>query len=277
MPDNFDRDTGEIIERPQLPAMSENRPQNLIFASNECGEIFGALCEMQSEMIAPKRTKTAKVKGRTRNGTEYDYSYAYAPLEEVITAIKEPMSKTKLAYRQFLAVRDRSHVMRTIIVHPSGQWLGCDYPIFWDESRGMQGFASGVTYARRYGLMLALGIAAEDDDDANVADGNQAAVSDTKRSRTPAKNVSAAPPAPAFGDKTSEQVRADYTAAKTAIANAGSGNDLDAIMASSDWDSLQKDVKRLEGDVVGTNIIAKLVTLAENRRLELMPASGYEV
>ena len=34
-----------------------------------------------------------------------------------------------------------------------------------------QGFASGVTYARRYGLSLALGLAPEDDDDAMEAEG----------------------------------------------------------------------------------------------------------
>jgi hypothetical protein len=189
MTDYLDDETGEV----RLPAVSEPQMQNLISASPECGEVFGALCDMQGEMDAPKRTKSAKVKGQTRNGQSYEYSYDYAPLDEIIKTIKKPMAGAGLAYRQFLAHRGEQSVVRTVIAHRSGQWMLTDYPIFWDQSRGMQGFASGVTYARRYGLMLALGIAAEDDDDANVADGNQADVQDRQKPASRGRTAQEAP------------------------------------------------------------------------------------
>lgn len=251
--DGFDSETGEIVEQ-RLPAMTDNRPQNLIFASNDCGEVFGALCDMQGDMAAPKRTKEAKVKGRTRNGGEYEYTYNYAPLDEIIATIKAPMKTAGLAYRQFLAQRNGQHVMRTIIAHRSGQWMGTDYPIFWDETRGMQGFASGVTYARRYGLMLALGIAAEDDDDANVADGNPAKVQDRKPARpqttpNPHHGMPAPPPLqqPIQSPQPQPTInRAEawdrYVAFRDAVKAATLGDELDAMFAAEDWKDLQADL-----------------------------------
>lgn len=286
--DGFDRETGEVIEqRPQLPAMAESRPQNLIFASPECGEVFGALCDMQGEMEAPKRTKHAKVKGRTRTGAEYDYSYDYAPLDEIIRVIRAPAKAAGISYRQFLAVRGGQHVMRTIVAHRSGQWFGCDYPIFWDESRGMQGFASGTTYARRYGLSLAFGIAPEDDDDANVADGNVATVQDRRqtasrgRTATKAPETTAVPPPPTNGttapvEATSELAKPptmeekrkaarDHNEMVEGIDGASAPEHIDQIMASQDWKDLVALMKRVgEGARMD-----RLTKHAEERRLAL--------
>lgn len=179
----YDRSTGEVLPRQGMPATADPpRARNLIFASAECAEVFGALCEFQGKCEPPRKTKTAKVKGTTRNGGSYDYSYNYAPLDEIHNVIREPMAGAGLAYRQFLVTMGEQWMMRTVVVHRSGEWLGCDYPIYAGQQQGAaQAFASGVTYARRYGLMLALGIVAEDDDDANVADGQPATINGQDR------------------------------------------------------------------------------------------------
>ncbi len=183
--------TDIIEERSNLPApLPTSGERNLIFASPECGELFGALAEAQGKMENPKKTKTASVKGTTKEGKSYSYDYKYAPMEEVIDVIRAPMSAAGLIYRQFLAQRDGNWVMRTVIAHRSGQWYGCDYPLFAYKP-GAQGFASGVTYARRYGLMLALGLVGEDDDDANVADGHPVT---TVYAKEPASRAGASPP-----------------------------------------------------------------------------------
>jgi hypothetical protein len=140
-----------IIEPPVAP-----------FASASCREIWTALATAQGEFKTPRRTKEARIGNQ--------YSYKYAPLEEIIDAVKEALAKNGLMRWQY-PVRSGPHVvMRTIIGHVSGEWVACDYPIHAKD--GAQGFASGVTYARRYGLSLVLGLAPEDDDDANVADSN---------------------------------------------------------------------------------------------------------
>lgn len=287
MSDTFDHETGELMPavRPQTPV------QNLIFASPECGEVFGALSEMQGAMEAPKRTKKAKVRGRTREGREYDYEYTYAPLDEVISAVKTPMKTAGLAYRQFLAERGGRHVMRTIIAHRTGQWFGCDYPIFWDESRGMQGFASGVTYARRYGLCLALGIAPEDDDDANVADGNAAAISQRPPARAseprgaakqslgvvdggkPASPTSAPQTRPDPKEERAQLMRR-LSDIRNAIAEA-TDVELEAIEESQDLAELSADFTRVLGAQQGGIQMKQLEARIAKRRSEVLP--GYEL
>lgn len=88
--------------------------------------------------------------------------------------------------QQYLVSKGTQAFIRTIIWHASGEWIASDYPVFPTKD-GAQGFASGVTYARRYGLCLVLGLAPEDDDDANVADGKPAATRPAKRPQAKAE------------------------------------------------------------------------------------------
>ena len=151
-----------IIERDDVALIPQ--PVFLPLASPSCAQVCAALAIAQGAMKTPKRTKEATIKG---NG--YSYTYKYAPLEEIVDAVKEALAANGLARHQYLVTRGSQPVMRTIIWHASGEWLASDYPIH-PTKEGPQGFASGVTYARRYGLSLALGLAPEDDDDANVAE-----------------------------------------------------------------------------------------------------------
>ena len=146
-------------------------PSMTPLASATTQQFCTALAIAQGEFKAPKRTKTANVKGTTARGQPYEYSYKYAPLEELIDSIKEGLAKNGLSRQQYLVYRGGTPFIRTIIWHASGEWIASDYPVH-PSKEGAQGFASGVTMARRYGLSLALGLAPEDDDDANIADGN---------------------------------------------------------------------------------------------------------
>lgn len=145
------------------------RPVFQPLASMSTQQVCGALAIAQGQFKAPRRTKEATVKGTTARGTPYEYTYKYAPLEELIEATKEGLAGNGLARQQYLATRGDQPIIRTIIWHSSGEWIASDYPIH-PTKEGAQGFASGVTYARRYGLSLALGLAPEDDDDGALAD-----------------------------------------------------------------------------------------------------------
>jgi hypothetical protein len=182
MSEYHDGETGEVVETPRV---SDTRVQRgALLSSPETAEVWGALVEAQGKIEPPQRTKTAKVKGRTKAGVDYEYEYKYAPLDEVLNKARGPLQEAGLGFQQYLASRGRQSVVRTVIFHKSGQWTAVDYPIFYDASKGAQGFASGVTYARRYGLTLALGIAPEDDDDANVADSQPATISERSKGVT---------------------------------------------------------------------------------------------
>ncbi len=301
--ENYDTTTGEIMSAQRnLPAIENRGERNLIFASPECAEVFGALAEAQGTMANPKKTKTAKVQGQTKSGGSYSYDYKYAPLEEVIDVIRKPLSAAGLVHRQFLAQRDGAWIMRTIIAHRSGQWFGCDYPIFTGRQEGAQGFASGVTYARRYGLMLALGIVGEDDDDANIADGRPAEIAG--RSRAPreeadlnpmldnqerealARRATAqgspeggrAPPrrqqaAPAPSTAKAKAVE-DYNQLGKDADEAVTIPELDTIDQSLLWTTMERQIREVEGKDVADELMAKLRRRIERRRGLLLSDAG---
>lgn len=183
------------IEHENLPA---SRPVFQPLASLSTQQVCGALAIAQGTFKTPRRTKPATIEGTTRDGRRYSYKYMYAPLEELIEATKEGLAANGLARQQYLATRGDQPIIRTIIWHSSGEWIASDYPVF-PTKEGAQGFASGVTYARRYGLSLALGLAPEDDDDANVAENNLPADTDAPPSGKPAARkgtIQPLPPAP---------------------------------------------------------------------------------
>lgn len=177
-----------------------------IFSSRSVAQIVPALAAAQGKFRPAKRTKTATV--RTRDGSSYVFSYA--PLDEIVDAIKEGLAETSIARVQFLVPRgDNQYSVRSVIWH-AGEFLGNDYPVIVGKE-GAQGFAGACTYAKRQGLCMLLGIAPEDDDDANIADGNTATIVDrqtkvaTRRPAAPAPNIMQdAPPKPEQHDAHAE-------------------------------------------------------------------------
>jgi hypothetical protein len=70
--------------------------------------------------------------------------------------------------------------IETVIHHASGESLACG-PLFVPASKqDAQGFGSAMTYARRYSLMAAFGVPAEDDD-ANAAVASKPAAKPAER------------------------------------------------------------------------------------------------
>ena len=163
-------------------------------ASQSTAQVCAALATAQGKFTNPKRSKTATV--RPRDGGA-GYTFDYAPLEEVVNAIKDGLAENGLSRQQYL-FRDSSGLywLRTVLWHASGEWISGDYPVIYAKDTA-QGFAGGVTYAKRNGLSLLLGLAAEDDDDGNVGDGNTVNIKPSHRSaaqlarkpKPPADNV----------------------------------------------------------------------------------------
>lgn len=85
----------------------------------------------------------------------------YADLEAVVDACSEALEKNNLGYWQSVSLDGTTMITR--IWHESGQWMEGYTPLIVGKN-DMQGLGSASTYARRYGLMSALGIAPEDDD-----------------------------------------------------------------------------------------------------------------
>jgi len=112
----------------------------------------------------PERSGTAKVP--TKSGGEYSYTYAQLP--EILNAARDTFAKHNLAIMQDVESDNGNVRVRTIFCHTSGEIV----PFSWlalPSGGTPQTAGSAITYARRYSLCAALGVAGEEDDDGNAA------------------------------------------------------------------------------------------------------------
>ena len=89
----------------------------------------------------------------------------YADIAAVIATIKPVLAKHGLGFRQTI----QGGEMVTTVFHASGETLESAVPLILPAGATMQHLGGAITYARRYGLQCAVGVAAEDDDDGNAA------------------------------------------------------------------------------------------------------------
>lgn len=123
-----------------------------------------ALAKAQAAIVPPKKSHTAKVP--TKAGGSY--SYTYSTLDDLVDALRQPLAANGLSYIQRILQADRSIGVETQILHTSGQWISCG-GLLLPSGDTPQAMGSALTYARRYSLSAAFGVASEDDDDAGTA------------------------------------------------------------------------------------------------------------
>lgn len=122
--------------------------------SDTIGAIAAALAKAQAEM------KTAK-----KNQDNPYFKSVYADLASCYEACREPLTKNGIAI--FQGIEDSSDsdsiILNTMLIHSSGEWLSSSLrmPLL---KKDPQAVGSVITYARRYGLSAAIGLASEDDD-----------------------------------------------------------------------------------------------------------------
>lgn len=88
----------------------------------------------------------------------------YADLGAVVDAIKPALEKHGLGFFQKFHEDHEGVTVETIIIHESGESLSNGVLSVPATKKDAQGFGSATTYARRYSLQAAFGVAPEDDD-----------------------------------------------------------------------------------------------------------------
>ena len=130
-----------------------------------------ALSSFQSRIGAIPRTREVKVE--TRSGGSYKFKYA--PHEDIIEHIRQPLGEAGLSVSQHLSsLPDGIPALRTMLLHSSGERIEDVFPLPIREGMTAQELGSAVTYIRRYALSAILGLATDEDDDGNHAAGNKA-------------------------------------------------------------------------------------------------------
>src|SRR5690606_32805591 len=92
----------------------------------------------------------------------------YADLAAIRDAVTPSLTKNGISIVQMTGEDNGRLIVKTRLMHSSGQWLQSEYPITNDINKP-QAMGSALTYARRYSLAAICGIASEEDDDGNAA------------------------------------------------------------------------------------------------------------
>jgi len=126
--------------------------------SESIKELASALKDFQAEVKNPKNVANNPF-----------FNSKYAPLDEVINTVKEPLSKHGLSYIQMPNSEDGALVaITTMLLHESGEWIESEPLKLKSDKPTAQGSGSSITYARRYQISAMIGIASEDEDDGNT-------------------------------------------------------------------------------------------------------------
>jgi hypothetical protein len=105
------------------------------------------------------------MKGAIKDSANPFFKSKYADLSSVVEAIRGAFSTNGLSYVQTVEPSDKDEVrVETVIMHSSGEWMRCGMLALPVSKSDAQGYGSALTYARRYSLSAAVGVAPEDDD-----------------------------------------------------------------------------------------------------------------
>jgi hypothetical protein len=115
--------------------------------------------------IATALVKAQKAFGPAlKTATNPHFRSRYADLSACVEAVVDALNDNGIYLLQKNYDCNDGVMVETVFVHESGEMLECGIVHFPAVKHDPQGYASALTYARRYSLMAACGIAPEDDD-----------------------------------------------------------------------------------------------------------------
>ena len=119
--------------------------------------------------IAAALVKAQKAFGPAlKTSTNPAFRSKYAKLENCIEAVIDALNDNGIMLMQQTRACDDGVIVETLFIHESGEMMGGGVLHVPAAKHDPQGYGSALTYARRYSLQAACGIAPEDDD-GNVA------------------------------------------------------------------------------------------------------------
>ena len=117
------------------------------------------------KQIATALVKAQKAFGPAlKTATNPHFKSRYADLAACVEAVMDGLNSNGIALVQQLSESDTGVIVETVFIHESGEMLNCGKLHVPAVKHDPQGYGSALTYARRYSLMAACGIAPEDDD-----------------------------------------------------------------------------------------------------------------
>lgn len=99
-----------------------------------------------------------------KDATNPHFRSKYADLAACVNAVIDALNKNGIGLVQKTHECDTGVIVETVFVHESGETMDCGRLHVPAGKHDPQGYGAALTYARRYSLMSACGIAPEDDD-----------------------------------------------------------------------------------------------------------------
>ena len=128
----------------------------------------------------------AEIEKASKDKINPHFRSKYADLGAVVDAIKPALEKHGLAFLQKFHENPDGIAVETIIIHESGESFSNGVLSVPATKRDAQGYGSACTYARRYSLQAAFGVAPEDDDGNAASQPKREQQAPAKPSLTPA-------------------------------------------------------------------------------------------
>lgn len=169
-------------------------------------------CSESITKIAPALLKAQKEMGNAvKDSKNLFYKSKFADLNSVREAVTPALHNNGISILQLNATVSAGlesnslvqNVVRTTLLHESGEYITSDTPIVCAKSNDPQALGSAISYARRYGLSSMLSVGAEDNDAEGAMDRSQLANERTvKNSNTKTPLVPNGPVAVNVGNQT---------------------------------------------------------------------------
>ena len=118
---------------------------------------------ISTALLAAKRNFTPALKDKI-NPAFKGQNVKYADLAACLHAVDDACLDAGIVLYQETSEDPRGVTVETVFLHESGETLRCGKLHVPASKNDAQGFGSALTYARRYSLLTACGIASEDDD-----------------------------------------------------------------------------------------------------------------
>jgi hypothetical protein len=161
--------------------------------------LAAALAKVQAKLPKLERDRTVEVQKKDGD----TYSYSYVTLANLTDAILPLLAEHGLSFAAMPgAGSDGKMCVRYHLMHESGEQLSGEFPISGEG--GIQMIGGRITYARRYCLAAIVGVAADEDDEARLADEGAPRTTAQRAARPQART---APPA-ATGTRTAQRASA---------------------------------------------------------------------
>ena len=126
--------------------------------SDELKNLAKALAKFQADIKDPSRDKDNPY-----------FKSKYVALDGLLDAVRPVLAANGLSFIQSPVSNGQDMGVATLLMHDSGEWIESDPFMLHAVKNDPQAGGSAITYARRYSLSAVLGVAWDDDDDANMA------------------------------------------------------------------------------------------------------------